>query len=334
MSLKDDTNKIYLLGAGFTRAVVGEKALLTHEIMSTLDISKFPEIHEYYEKAFPDIEQFLSILDLQVLHFRQINQSFSDHLNNIRRSIVQQIINRVDINVLNIKNLKNYTLLKKFISTIPKNSHILSLNYDCILDQGLYLAGRWSPFGGYCYPTFPHSRNENDSKDRILLLKLHGSCNFRDAEEGQEYFNIEINNGIFPRIHVDLNTRNSVFNDKSHILVMSYIKQFHNGIMLLWRRAISALRNAEKLVIIGCSLREEDSFLRFALYHFGMKENTEKFFIEIIDKGEDNCKKIKEKVMRLVAYPDKQKVNLFNKGLEGYLKRHTNTIQRTANSRR
>ena len=100
---------------------------------------------------------------------------------------------------------------------------------------------------------------------------------------------------------------------------MSYIKQFHNGIMSLWREAISFLREADKLIIIGCSLREEDTFLRFALYHFGMKEDTEKFFVEIIDKGEDNCKKIKEKVMKLVAYPDKQEVKLFNEGLEGYL---------------
>lgn len=313
-------NQIYLLGAGFTRAVAGEKAPLTHELMSTLDISNFPEIHEYYEKAFPDIEQFLSILDLQVLHFRQINRSFSDHFNNIREHIVQQIINQVDINVLNIKNLNDYPLLKKFISTIPKNSHILSLNYDCILDQGLYLADRWSPFGGYCYTTFPHTTNKNDLKDKILLLKLHGSCNFRDAEEGQEYFNIEINNRIFPKIHTYLHTRNSDLNDKPHILVMSYIKQFHNGIMSLWREAISFLRKAEKLVVVGCSLREEDTFLRFSLYHFGMKENTEKYFIEIIDKGEDNCKKIEEKVMKLVAYPNQHEVNLFNEGLEGYLK--------------
>jgi hypothetical protein len=283
---------VFLLGAGLTRAVVGKKAPLTHELMSKLDISKFPEIHESYEKTFPDIEQFLSILDLQVLHFRQINSSFSDHLNNIRETIVQQIINQVDIDSLCVSNLDNHMLLKKFIDVIPNGSYVLSLNYDCILDQGLYLAGRWSPYGGYCYSTFPHTERENDSKDQILLLKLHGSCNFRDSEKDQEYFNIEISDRIFPNICA---TPSCAASDKPHILVMSYIKQFHNGIMSLWREAISFLKEAEKLTIVGCSLREEDIFLKFALYHFGMKKNTKKFFIEIIDKGENNCNKIKGK---------------------------------------
>jgi hypothetical protein len=307
---------VFLLGAGFTRAVVGHRAPLTHELMAKLDISKFPEIREEYERAFPDIEQFISILDLKVLHFRQINNLISYRLNNIREDIVRQILNQVDMGSLHLENLESYPILKCFLEKVPRNSCILTLNYDCVLDQGLYYTGRWSPFGGYCYTTFPHTENENDSKDRILLLKLHGSCNFRDSGEGQEYFKIEITNSIFPSIHATINSDPS---DKPHILVMSYIKQFHNGIMSLWREAISFLREAEKLIIVGCSLREEDTFLRFALYHFGMKKNTQRFFIEIVDKGDDNCEKIKEKVMKLVAYPDRQEVNLFHEGLENYL---------------
>jgi hypothetical protein len=30
-----------------------------------LDISDFPEIHEDYQKTFPDIEQFITLLDLK-----------------------------------------------------------------------------------------------------------------------------------------------------------------------------------------------------------------------------------------------------------------------------
>lgn len=284
--------------------------------MAKLDVSKFPEIHEAYERVFPDIEQFLSILDLNVLHFRQINDSLSDRFTNIRQDIVRQIINQVDIGRLHVQNLASYPLLKCFLEKVPRNSRILTLNYDCVLDQGLYHTSRWSPFGGYCYPTFPHTENENDSKDQILLLKLHGSCNFRDVEESQEYFKIEITDSICPGIHATLNSDPS---DKSHILVMSYVKQFHNGIMNLWRKAISFLRKAEKLTVVGCSMREEDTFLRFALYHFGMRKNTERFFIDIIDMGDDNCKRIKEKVMKLVAYPDRQELNLFHGGLEEYL---------------
>jgi hypothetical protein len=312
--------QVFLLGAGFTRAVVGEKAPLTHELMPKLDISKFPEIREDYEKAFPDIEQFLSVLDLNALHFCQINKSYSDRLDIIRENIAQQIVKQVDIDSLYVDNLDNYLLLKEFTLTIPKDSYILSLNYDCVLVQGLYLSDRWSPFGGYYFSPFHHPINENDLKDKILLLKLHGSCNFRNVVENQEYPHIEINNSIFPNIKAGIDTIDNSSDKGPHVIVMSYIKQFHNGIMSLWGEAISCLRNTEKLVIVGCSLREEDTFLRFALYHFGMKKNTKKFFINIIDKGEVNCKKIKEKIIGLVAHPDRQEISLFHDGLEGYLK--------------
>jgi len=183
---------VFLLGAGFTRAVIGDSAPLTHELMNKLDISKCPEIREDYERAFPDIEEFLSILDLKILHSRRNNNLPSNDLNHIRENIVQQIFKQVGINALHVNNFACYPLLKSFLDRVPTRSCILTLNYDCVLDQGLYHTGRWSPFGGYCYSTFPHTTNENDSRDRILLLKLHGSCNFRDVEEGQEYFNIEI----------------------------------------------------------------------------------------------------------------------------------------------
>jgi hypothetical protein len=310
--------QVYLVGAGFTRAVIGEKAPLTAELMQKLDISRFPEIWEEYEKAFPDIEQFISILDLRVIHSRQTNDTLSDRLNKTRDDIVRQIVKQVDIARLRVDKLDGYPNLKTFVETIPCETRILTLNYDCVLDQGLYLSGRWSPFGGYCYSTSPHTQNDNNSKDRILLLKLHGSCNFKDSEKVQEYPNIEITDNIFPNIHANINSDQS---DKPHILVMSYVKQFHNGIMSLWREAISFLRASEKLIIVGCSLREEDTFLRFALYHFGMNESVDQFSIDIVDWGNNNCNKIKEKVLKLVAYPDRQKVELFDGGLASYLDR-------------
>jgi hypothetical protein len=100
---------------------------------------------------------------------------------------------------------------------------------------------------------------------------------------------------------------------------MSYLKIYHNGIMQLWRKAIESFKETDKLVIIGCSLREEDTFLKFALYHFGMKENTEKFYFDVIDIGEENCRSLENKVKNLVARPDHQEINLYNTGLKGYL---------------
>lgn len=307
---------VYLLGAGFTRAVIGERAPLTRDLMSKLKISKFPEIVDEYERAFPDIEQFLSTVDLRTLHFRQTNNSLSKRFDRIRQELIRQIVGLVDVDVLPVNDLEKVPVLRDFVKRIPNDSRILTLNYDCVLDQGLWLSDRWSPRGGYHLSSFPSDDKENDSKDRILLLKLHGSCNFKDVEDDQEYPNIEITPKIFRGIYSQIN---SDANDSPHVLVMSYVKKFHNGIMRLWRKAIGALNEAERLIIVGCSLREEDTFLRFALYHFGMKEKTDKFYVDIIDHRRENCEQIREKVKKLVACPDKQQIECFPDGLRAYL---------------
>jgi hypothetical protein len=315
--------QVYLLGAGFTRSIMGQKAFLTDEIMPKLSLSGFPEIMEDYEKMFPDIEQFITELDLRCLRFAKNNLSFSKRLDEIRDNIVEQIVRMYDVDALSVDDLDKFTDLKKFIETVPVQSTILALNYDLVLDQGLWLSKRWHPCKGYddissssCYG------DENREKDNILLLKLHGSCNFRKSSlYGSEYLVdneypvLEINDKIFPGIH---SSHGAVQDSGPHVLVMSYLKIPHNGIMQLWRKALEALTNADKLTIIGCSLRDEDTFLKFALYHFGMKENIGNFAIEIIDKGIDNCKNIETKIKNLVAYPDKQDITLYD-GLVAYL---------------
>lgn len=264
--------------------------------------------------------QFITQLDLRCLSFAKSNESISRRLNEIRDDIVKQIVKIFDVSALSVDNLDRFTLLKKFIERVPANSTILTLNYDCILDQGLYLNNKWSPCGGYYISSFPASDDENKKKDNILLLKLHGSCNFRNSPGYKEYPKIEISDRIFPNIHSHINTRNSSLDDGAHVLVMSYLKIYHNGIMQLWRKAIESLRDADKLIIIGCSLRDEDTFLKFALYQFGMKEKTEKFYIDIVNRDIENCQHIKNKAMNLVAFPDKQEPKLYE-GLDKFLER-------------
>jgi hypothetical protein len=319
----NNMNHVFLLGTGFNRGiteeVIGKKALLTDEIMPKLDLSGFPEIIGDYEETFPDIEQFITQLDLKCLRFDKNNESLAKRLNEIRDNIVEQIVRMFDVDVLSVDNLDNFPTLKKFTDSIPAHSTILTLNYDCVLDQGLWFNNnKWHPGGGYYISSFPSSDDENKKKDNILLLKLHGSCNFRKSAIGDnEYPVVEINDKIFSNIHT---SHGAVQDAGAHVLVMSYFKIYCNGIMQLWRKAVESLKDADRLTIIGCSLREEDTFLKFALYHFGMKENTTKFYIDIIDKDIENCKHIENKVMSLVACPDKQEPRSYA-GLGEYLER-------------
>lgn len=309
-------NHVYLLGSGFTKAIMGSKALLTDEIMPKLNLSEFPEIIKDYEETYPDIEQFITQLDLQCLRFDKNNKSLPKRLNEIRDNIVGQIVRMFDVDALSVDSLDNFSDLKKFIESVSTQSTIMTLNYDMVLDQGLWLSKRWHPGGGYYTSYFPCSDDENKKKGNILLLKLHGSCNFRKSALGDnEYPVVKINDKIFSNIHP---SHGAVQDAGAHVLVMSYFKIYCNGIMQLWRKAVESLKDADRLTIIGCSLREEDTFLKFALYHFGMKEKTEKFYIDIVDKDVENCKYIESKVKKLVAWPDKEKINLFA-GMDSFL---------------
>ena len=307
---------VYLLGAGFTRAVYGEKVPLTDEIMSKIDLSQF-SVLSLQEKQLP-IEQLITLLDLKCLDPKQNKESIKTY-NEIRQYITEKIIELFDYNNLSIDKSQNYSSLQQFIDRVPSQSTILSLNYDCILDQGLYQSGRWHPSAGYGFSAFFDKEEKNP--DKIILLKLHGSCNFRNNKGSKRFPTIEISGSIFPNIGLNLNTRNSPCVLESHIIVMSYVKKFHNGIMYLWREAIKALYNAERLIIIGCALREEDTFLRFALYHFGTNPKTDKFFIDIIDKDKHSSNDIKQKIEKLVAYLDKQKITPY-RCLEDYFQKN------------
>ncbi len=152
-----------------------------------------------------------------------------------------------------------------------------------------------------------------------MLLKLHGSCNFRNIRDYPNGLRIEITGDIFPRISSYINSRESDSDFGPHVLIMSYLKTFPNEINQLWRKAINVLSEAEKLVIIGCSLRDEDTFLRFALNHFGMKEGIREYHIDIVDKDSASSNNIKSKVEKLVAWPDDQNIQPFVNGLAGYL---------------
>jgi hypothetical protein len=323
--------QIFLLGAGFTRAIMGKKALLTDEIMPKLDISAFPEIINDYIETFPDIEQFITRIDLKYFQFIKSNYSLAKRFEDIRENLKNQIVKFINIDQIGVDDLNNYPYLKEFIKQLPREATILTLNYDCVLDQGLYLSQRWSPDGGYLLPSFPlEEKRKNHDIENILLLKPHGSVNFRVPSEKLakeiklkdiKAIFIEITDKIFPNIHAIINSPQ--YSDSielsPYVLAMTYLKVYANRILQIWSKAIEELKTADKLTIIGCSLREEDTFLKFVLRHFGEKKNKKHFIIEIIDPDESIWEKIKNELIqkRLVGNPDNHTIKNF-KSLNDY----------------
>lgn len=304
---------------------MGEQALLAKEIMPKLKGLESSEIvRGDFERKYPDFEQFITSIDLKYLRCKSIhsetNRVLAGRYADTRKMIVEQTVRLFDVERLSVGALDDHPLLKQFVEIIPHGSGVLTLNYDCVLDQALYLSKRWSPFGGYEIEGFPGAGNLNNQMDRILLLKLHGSCNFRERIGEGDDMVIDANEDLFPGIAPEMARECTGSGEHQlHVLLLSYIKECPRGILTLWHRAMTALSQADALVLVGCSLREEDTFLRFALYHFGMKADTDTFFIEIVDDGRENCREIRKRIMNVVANPRKVHTREYEGGLASFL---------------
>ena len=297
------------------RGFANDKAPLNNEVMDIMDLSDFDEISHLIEEAGQDIEYLLTLLDLKI---NKLSNEV-ERLESIKKDINSKIHSIFDIDELNAAN-SNKDLLDSFIQSIPNDSHIISLNYDCVLDQGLYSNKVWEPCCGYGIDAFPAQCNCETNADlkKIMLLKPHGSINFYSREifntnDKSEYPIIDANKDIFPNRPNCVSGRED--NDGPYIATMSYDKRYKNGMFMFWRKAIKALKEADRLVVIGCSLRHEDAFLRYALYNFGARENVEKLFVEIVSRSKSSCKGIKDNVSKLVAHPDQCEFVTYPDGL-------------------
>ena len=303
----------YLLGAGFTHAI-HNNAPLNKDILDMLSLQGHQEIQHLVKESGSDIEYLLTLLDLKIAKFN----GEPPEINDIKNKILKQIYNIFNIDKLNTENSINSQLLFSFVQSMPCDSSIISLNYDCILDQGLWLGKVWSPCCGYAIRAFPAQCNCDSltNQKNLKLLKPHGSCNFFSDKESQ-YFKININDKIFPGVSSEINQPRN--NDIPCLALMSYDKQYKNGMFSLWKEAICALKASDKLVVIGCSLRGEDAFLRYALYNFGARENVDELQIEIVDHTEENCINIEKKLKELVAHPNECTYKYYPQGLKEYI---------------
>lgn len=154
--------------------------------------------------------------------------------------------------------------------------------------------------------------------NRMLVLAL-----VKDNESvDREQILVEIDDRIFLGISSNINNRDSeLYGKLPCVLVMSYLKKFNKGGLQIWSKAIEELKKADKLTIIGCSLRDEDTLLRFALRHFGEKETAGEFTIEVVDIKKETKEKIRHELVSqaFVGNPDKQTVKEYE-CLGDYLK--------------
>lgn len=144
---------------------------------------------------------------------------------------------------------------------LRKRDHVISFNYDCVIDNALtqHGDGKWDAHYGYGFNLGPRGANlQGDDAwqpskpagktTTIQLHKLHGSLHFKFAGSGSKKVNLKQR----PYTKQHGTPRYSIIPPESN-------KAYDTGIFAtLWANAAEALGRAKNLVIIGYSLPATD----------------------------------------------------------------------------
>jgi hypothetical protein len=259
------SENIYLLGAGFTKAIYS-KIPLNRDLLGAI-ISGGAEKFSVYHKKYmtEDIERLLTQIDLDVFaddrcrEDRQVLQvEISAFFSDYRFSALNGVIP---------------SWLEKFSKELLKeNDSIVSLNYDCMLEGVLDYLGVWTPRDGYAgIDSFPTDSILPNPK-QITIHKIHGSENFVESEvigknPNQTAIGFNIDVSIYPKSGANSHLGFG-FDARPYIITPSFVKIPHADIAAMMLDLLDIASNAKRLAIIGCGMRPEDSFLWLLLTRF------------------------------------------------------------------
>jgi len=164
---------------------------------------------------------------------------------------------------------------------LQRGDHVISFNYDCVIDYALRRKGdkKWNPRYGYGFNLGSRGVNlsgddkwapnvPSDKKDTIQLHKLHGSLHFKFGGTDPKKVHLKVR----PYTKQHGTPRYSVIPPESN-------KAYDKGIFArLWKNAALGLGHAENLVIVGYSLPPTDLHAT-ALFRTSIKESALKSLI-------------------------------------------------------
>ncbi len=271
---KSQTNNLFLLGAGFTKAVYLDAPLNKDILQVLFRDSPHTVLKRYYRQhKIYDIEVLLTYLDLEILRPRTKKQS---DLRTYRNTIEQQLAEYFMRVRFKKKLLEKEPWLESFVKLFKENDAIISLNYDCFLEGLLDYYEVWSPKEGYAVldsnPLLGSEFPQNEKNIRIF--KLHGSEHFVEAPDPMNKtktaIDFPIDESIYPRSGKNRNFGygGSQPESRNYIIAPSFVKIPHQDIELMMLNALETAGSVKNLVIIGCGLRKEDGFLWLLLTNF------------------------------------------------------------------
>lgn len=220
---------------------------------------------------------------------------------------------------------------------------IISLNWDCFFERIIdYYSSNYKKTEiDYC--TYDYSFNNKETTPSILkkakgyknlkILKLHGSTNWgycpnchrlyissgkkmnsKTGETGQRFQCIKYCNKKFSKS----------INLIPVLITPTFLKDLNNyHLKNIWNNAGIELEEADKIIIIGYSLRPEDFYFRFLLSKNINFNNKNIFVIDSYDNNSnmsesDFCEEVKTKYYNFLQMP-KENVEIETNGWENNL---------------
>jgi len=327
---ESSSNNLFLLGAGFTRAIF-PNAPLNKDLLPVLCKDTLLKVLKKYRNEYKtdDIEILLTRLDLDTLHPKTTQQAA---LQKVRKAIERQLSEYFERFRFKEEIITNSVWLKDFVNLFLSNDTIISLNYDCLLEGILDYYEVWSPKGGYAVldsnpllgPEFPQNQKN------IRIFKLHGSEHFIEAPDPMNKtkttIGFPVNESIYPRSgkNIHFGYGMGIPEERNYIIAPSFVKTPHEDIELMMLKAMKTAGLVKNFVIIGCGLRKEDSFLWLILTNFLNQPISNRKLI-IVDPYAGN---IKAKICDhyFVDISDFINIKLFSNGLESVIKQLINEL--------
>ncbi|NCD10803.1 MAG: hypothetical protein EOL98_15595 [Negativicutes bacterium] len=284
---------LYLIGSGFTKAIF-PKSPLNNELLKVL-VSDRPDCAAQWlidKYKTNDVEIALTKLDVDIRAYGEENTELISELKGLRRDIERDIGKFFSFYRATPELLEEKVWLKELLQFVSSNGNVaVSLNYDSVFEGALDCIGRWSPKGGY--GPFQHGLIDDSEYDEspIAVLKIHGSTTFKIAESinalRSRAVNFLFDEYFFPVSAKDKHFGYGLGKGETYLIAPSFVKIPTVEMSYCMIDALKAASKSRNLIVVGCGLRLEDSFLTILLTHFLHQRDWQKRKIIIVDPYAD-----------------------------------------------
>lgn len=312
---------VYFLGAGASKASDFQLPTMS-EFFTEEDFKqdKYPALHKFIGRVFPkvsfkelNLEEVITRLELGIDRFGAFGEHPEPYLYEARREFTSYVSERLQYKPINGRPTceKHEVLLRQ----LNEKDSIITLNYDLIVDYGLYAISPKHDGGELKGGLL--DRIYNILKPGLILggpppslshsyvglghyLKLHGSIDWLYCSRPQCG-----NHQLFFPNRIDWGAHNSPGDPcilcgsplVSVIIPPTMNKTFieYPKLGLLWTLAWKEIRATDRLVLIGMSLPESDYYLKW-LINSAISAREKAPLVVVVNMDKEVCEKIKKLV--------------------------------------